>query len=366
MHPGIHVWEPSTSTWPSTQTQDQSLDDTYFEKAKSTPPSRYVPPAHTPSLCLLTSTQLTVHLTHVGGAKLYKPPPLRKGEIMAEVSGFLTNNDLFRTRLARTLDLYSRDDLPSAPNDHDPDPEPLLIHEHELVSNPNPNPTHTAEMADNQGLTQSALQPQPQRPGMNRLFSHRAPSGPSDIDRLASLNGLHNTENLIEAIFNPVPTISPDASPFTYFSPEEAEASARLEREAREARVKLARMRDENSSLGGGSEEAASLSSVSAQSHGSGSGGRGGNRKDSSSYARSELSSLSNEGRDFGIMDFFSSSSHHSSHPNSNDDPNSGTSKTHWWQKMGGSRSRPGTPNVASGTKKLFGASSTRLPLEVE
>ena len=32
---------------------------------------------------------------------------------MAEVSGFLTNNDLFRTRLARTLDLYSRDSLSS-------------------------------------------------------------------------------------------------------------------------------------------------------------------------------------------------------------------------------------------------------------
>lgn len=240
---------------------------------------------------------------------------------MAEVSGFLTNNDLFRTRLARTLDLYSRDSL----------------------SSDLPHDEHESNLDDNRNLdlSSSHLEPTPQRPGINRLFSHHASSGTPDFDRLASLNGLHNTENLIEAIFNPVPTMSKEASPFTYFSPED---------------VASANARDEDSlskrsgSLGG---DEASISSVSGQSQGSG--GRGGTRKNSSNYARSELSSLSNEGREFGIKDFFSSS---------HDD---GTNKTHWWQKMGGgSRSRPETPNVGTGMRKLFGASSTRLPLEVE
>ena len=133
-------------------------------------------------------SQLTIHLTHVGGTKVYKSPPLRKGEIMAEVSGFLTNNDLFRTRLARTLDLYSRDSL----------------------SSDLPHDEHESNLDDNRNLdlSSSHLEPTPQRPGINRLFSHHASSGTPDFDRLASLNGLHNTENLIEAIFNPVPTMS--------------------------------------------------------------------------------------------------------------------------------------------------------------
>ena len=51
-------------------------------------------------------------MEHVGGEKHYKPPPLRKGEILASVSGILSNNGLFNTRFARELDLYVGADKP--------------------------------------------------------------------------------------------------------------------------------------------------------------------------------------------------------------------------------------------------------------
>lgn len=103
-------------------------------------------------------------LEHVGGTKNYHPPPLRKGEILASVTGLLANNNLMRTSIARQLD----------------------------------------------------------------DFTHAHPSGPqtfmqtdgcADGAVLASASGLRATENLIETLFNPLPSASPARSPFTYFAP---------------------------------------------------------------------------------------------------------------------------------------------------
>ena len=55
---------------------------------------------------------MTIELEHIGGEKNYKSPPLRKGEILASVSGILSNNGLFNTRFARELDLYVGADKP--------------------------------------------------------------------------------------------------------------------------------------------------------------------------------------------------------------------------------------------------------------
>lgn len=51
--------------------------------------------------------KLTVELTHIGGETRFRAPPLRKGEILAGVSGLLSN-DAYRSPawLSRTLDLY--------------------------------------------------------------------------------------------------------------------------------------------------------------------------------------------------------------------------------------------------------------------
>ena len=91
---------------------------------------------------------------------------------MASVTGLLSNNDIYQTKLARDLDLYARGD------------------------------------------------DQDYQPGAIGLFSSQ--DGATDFDRLAVSNGLRTTENLIDAIFNPVPTANEHMSPFTYYDPEKA------------------------------------------------------------------------------------------------------------------------------------------------
>ncbi|CAL1710293.1 unnamed protein product [Somion occarium] len=255
--------------------------------------------------------KLTLNLTHVGGAKNYKPPPLRKGEIMAEVSGLLSNNDLLRTRLARTLDLYSRDELPT-------------------------DDLHS-ELSSNRAQSEPQLR-------STRLFPHRPYTngdGAVDFDRLASLNGLHTTETLIEAIFNPVPTTSETPSPFTYYAPNEVEVDDPAESDSISKRSSSMRS-DATTST---SDESGLFNSARSGTTGTGT------SKPSSTYARSENSSLSTgtgEGKDHtSISGSLSLPDYH---------------KPHWWQKMS-SRSRPGTPTNG---KRFFSASTPRLPLEVE
>ncbi|KAI0703860.1 N-terminal C2 in EEIG1 and EHBP1 proteins-domain-containing protein [Cerioporus squamosus] len=111
--------------------------------------------------------KLTIELEHIGGEKHYKSPPLRKGEILASVSGILSNNGLFNTRFARELDLYVGADKPEEES--------------------------AFPYADRQGHVQA--------------------------DRLAESYGLRTTEHLIEALFNPVPSDSSEPTPFTYYAP---------------------------------------------------------------------------------------------------------------------------------------------------
>lgn len=108
--------------------------------------------------------KLMIELEYVGGVKHYRPPPLRKGEIMASVTGLLSNNDLLRTSIARELDEYTHDMHP---------------HEH--------------------------------------AFMHS--DGSVDGDALATYAGLRSTEDLIETLFNPLPTAASTSSPFTYYAP---------------------------------------------------------------------------------------------------------------------------------------------------
>ncbi|KAH9834725.1 N-terminal C2 in EEIG1 and EHBP1 proteins-domain-containing protein [Rhodofomes roseus] len=108
--------------------------------------------------------KLTITLEHIGGTKNYRPPPLRKGEILASVTGLLANNDLMRTSIARQLDDF----------------------------------THATH------------------PGLQTFMQA---DGRADGDGLASASGLRATEDLIETLFNPLPSASPAPSPFTYFAP---------------------------------------------------------------------------------------------------------------------------------------------------
>ncbi|GBE83367.1 hypothetical protein BKA93DRAFT_825539 [Sparassis latifolia] len=118
--------------------------------------------------------KLTIELEHIGGEKNYKPPPLRKSEILASVSGLLSNNELLRTSVARQLDDFTRTELPRT------------------LSYDGPLPDGYSWVTD---------------------------TGIINEERLASSYGLRSTENLIEALFNPVPTNSETPSPFTYYVP---------------------------------------------------------------------------------------------------------------------------------------------------
>lgn len=92
---------------------------------------------------------------------------------MASVTGLLSNSDLYQAKLARDLDLYTR------------------VEEEDWAE------------------------------GVSRA-PYATPEGLVDFDRLASDNGLRTTENLIDALFNPVPTADEKPSPFTYYDPVKA------------------------------------------------------------------------------------------------------------------------------------------------
>ncbi|THH28717.1 hypothetical protein EUX98_g5472 [Antrodiella citrinella] len=129
--------------------------------------------------------KLAIELEHIAGTKHYIPPPLPRGEILAEVSGLLTNNGLLNTRLVRDLELYNRG-------------------------------THQASYEDFSSSSSSSDPPSALSMPYATLDGH------VDYDKLAVLNGLYTTEALIETLFNPVPTTTHTPSPFTYFDPVKA------------------------------------------------------------------------------------------------------------------------------------------------
>lgn len=106
--------------------------------------------------------QLTIELEHVGGEKGYKPPPLQKGEILAQVTGLLANPGFHRARFLREL---------------------------EFIEDPNNDP-------------EKKYNPE-------KHFS--------SFDGLASSGGIRETEFLIETLFNPLP--SKAVTPFTRDAP---------------------------------------------------------------------------------------------------------------------------------------------------
>lgn len=102
--------------------------------------------------------KLTIELEHVGGERRYQAPPLQKSEILAQVSGLLSNPGFQRARFLREL---------------------------ETLENPNFSP--------------------------GDFYNHRR------LDGLASSQSIRVTEHLIESIFNPIPSTT--ASPFTREDP---------------------------------------------------------------------------------------------------------------------------------------------------
>ncbi|KAG0703533.1 hypothetical protein DFH29DRAFT_435658 [Suillus ampliporus] len=117
--------------------------------------------------------KLTVQLEHIGGEPSYIAPPLPKGEILSGITGLL-DNDVFRTR-PRTLDLYA-------------------------------NANSSSSSLSTISTTSS------------RKRGHKKKKrNPLDANQLPNTRGIHGTEKLIEALFNPTPVTRPGlVTPFTY------------------------------------------------------------------------------------------------------------------------------------------------------
>ncbi|THH03919.1 hypothetical protein EW145_g5901 [Phellinidium pouzarii] len=111
--------------------------------------------------------QLTIELTHIGGEIAYKSPPLQKGEVMAGVATLLGKNPYDNSTYMRSTSQTS-----------------VRGHRHATDNGSRSSTSHAHSVAPEV-------------------------SGP----------GLRTTENIIEAIFNPVPTSSSAPSPFTYYVP---------------------------------------------------------------------------------------------------------------------------------------------------
>ena len=156
-------------------------------------------------------TQLTIELKQISGETNYKSPPLPKGEIMAGISSLLDHSSYRNVTIERSSYLRTSSNV-STMNALGPD-SPV---------SPGVGVTSASTLGFSTGLST------PTTPGRTRSSSVLAlslgvGSRSGSFTRVQSPTpGLDpslrtTTDNLIEAIFNPVPTSSKSASPFTYY-----------------------------------------------------------------------------------------------------------------------------------------------------
>lgn len=235
--------------------------------------------------------KVAIELEHVGGEKEYVPPPLKKGEVLGAVAGILSN-DLLRAQIARELDEYTRA--------HSPSPwgvPPLHVHHPH-----NHNHVHDADEDDAHSFET-----------LSYPYPYATPSGHILPDHLASSYGLHMTETLIEALFNPLPSSEPDSSPFTYYVPQPSGSP---------------RPRSEPESQRRGGADDASSGSFNADG-------------DNFSFFSSSTHASGNAASDSAIPSSSKSNPSTSSTVGEAEAPGAGTNKDKgWWKKI----SRPSTP----------------------
>ena len=136
-------------------------------------------------------------------------------------------------------------------------------------------------------------------------------------ERLATSYGVRTTEDLIEALFNPVPSEAAEQTPFTYYAPPTSPSER--------AKTRSPQSFDDNDS---------------SDPHGDG------RRSVDSSVGSASVAGSTSETSSFD--------------PGMAADAATMNSNRHWWQKM---RSRPGTP--ASTTKTSFRPSTPAPPVPV-
>jgi hypothetical protein len=161
---------------------------------------------------------MTITMMQISGEEIYHAPPLRKEEIKAGISDFLSASNVPLPSLGRYM---SVDDpwLSSSLGEFvQLDEDGMLISqvdEPEEVTDPT------------SGLPGEQLRPKKRwrvvgsgkRGGKTKNLDSAIPMPPKANDNSPQKEQLHPTEALIETIFNPYPSMSSTASPFTYYVP---------------------------------------------------------------------------------------------------------------------------------------------------
>lgn len=162
--------------------------------------------------------QMTITMTQISGEQNYRAPPLRKEEIKAGISDFLSASNV---------------PLPSLGH-HMPMDDPWLsssLAEFVHLDEDGIMISQVDELEEIGGSTPELPEPLARHRKRWRVGTgkHGSPSGrskaldalpPPKVDEASSQKQqLHPTEALIEAIFNPYPSSSGMASPFSYYAP---------------------------------------------------------------------------------------------------------------------------------------------------
>lgn len=149
--------------------------------------------------------QMTIHCTYAGGHDTYIAPPLHKGEVMAGIANLLVKDAPFIPAVFSAI--------------HHP---PVLFpSSRPLTAEPLPGSAfHSTASLDGSSSSSSRSDSLPfPVPSMPYTPSRGVPFSLSSSSGSATTSGPLATRDLIEALFNPVPSTSTQPSPFTYFDP---------------------------------------------------------------------------------------------------------------------------------------------------
>ncbi|KAG8753195.1 hypothetical protein FRC11_007616 [Ceratobasidium sp. 423] len=146
--------------------------------------------------------KLTIQVKWLSGEQDYVAPPLQKAQIMEGVAGLMSHDRILPSgvRTPRLVPSPTQSSTSLAPSSG-----PDLLTAPGL--NVRPTTWHPTQTNSQQRGRAASLS---RTPTLSHSLSHSRSSSPQPTAR---------TEQIIEALFNPVPTTNPNPSPFAYYAP---------------------------------------------------------------------------------------------------------------------------------------------------
>ncbi|CAE6337869.1 unnamed protein product [Rhizoctonia solani] len=132
--------------------------------------------------------KLTIQVKWLSGEQDYVAPPLQKAQIMEGVAGLMSHDRI----------------LPSGMR------TPTRTAASPTQSSTSLPPNNTPDLLSAPGLIRGRAPSLSRTPTLSHSLSHSRSGSPQPSER---------TEQIIEALFNPVPTTNPNPSPFAYYAP---------------------------------------------------------------------------------------------------------------------------------------------------